>query len=45
MDDLEKRAMELNLYDLTPFYRSKLFASHGLRIDEENRVITKVFSY
>eukprot|EP01041_Mallomonas_annulata_P002923 gene2923-5737_t len=34
IDDLEKRARDLNIFDLRPFYSSRLFKSHGLRVDE-----------
>ena len=40
---LESRAKELNIYDLRPFYKSSLFRSHGLQVDEQRRVIIKKF--
>ena len=41
MQDLEKRAKDLNIYELRPFYESAVFRSHGFRVDEREQVIIK----
>lgn len=41
MPNLEKRARDINVYDLRPFYESALFRNHGFRIDERNQLIIK----
>lgn len=43
VDDLEKRARELNIFDLRPFYQSALFRHHGLRLDTDANLIVKTF--
>lgn len=39
--DLELRARELNIYDLRPFYGSRLFQASGFTLDAAGRVISK----
>ena len=39
MQDLEKRAKDINIYDLRPFYDSAIFRNHGFRIDDIEQVI------
>lgn len=43
LNDLKNKAKELNIHDLTPFFASKLFVSHGFAIDENRGVIIKSF--
>jgi hypothetical protein len=40
---LENKAKELNIFDLRPFYRSAIFRSSGLTVDEQRRLIIKSF--
>ena len=41
LQDLEKRAKDINVYDLRPFLESSLFKSHGFRVDFREQVIVK----
>jgi len=41
LQDLEKRAKDINVYDLRPFFESSLFKSHGFRVDFREQVIVK----
>ena len=41
---LENRAKELNIYDLKPFFNSKVFRSHGFTARESEGVIEKSYS-
>jgi hypothetical protein len=43
MDELEARAREFGVYDLEPFYASRLLASHSMHVDSDRRVIIKRF--
>ena len=43
MDELEAKAKELNIYDLSSFYKSHLFKKLGFHIDEINQVIVKTY--
>lgn len=40
---LENRAKDLNIHDLRSFYKSPLFRSHGLKLDEVNQLIIKQY--
>jgi hypothetical protein len=39
VDDLQAKAHEFNVYDLTPFYASKIFAGGKFTLDRERGVI------
>lgn len=41
--DLENRARELNIFDLTPFFNSALFKSFRLHVDRARGVIVKTY--
>lgn len=41
MNDLELRAKELNIYDLRPFYSSRLFTGNGFQLDSAQKTILK----
>jgi DNA replication licensing factor MCM2 len=43
MDKLERRAKEINIYDLRPFYNSNTFAKHNFSIDERRQLIIKTY--
>jgi len=43
MDKLERRAKEINIYDLRPFYNSSTFAKHNFSIDERRQLIIKTY--
>ena len=43
MEKLERRAKEINIYDLRPFYESKVFSKHNFSIDERNKLIIKTY--
>lgn len=39
IEEFENRARLMNIYDMRPFYGSKLFRSHGMRLDTSNGII------
>lgn len=41
--DLENRARELNIFDLTPFFSSVLFKNFRMRVDRTRGVIVKTY--
>lgn len=41
VNDLELRARELNIYDLRPFYTSRLFTGNGFQLDTAQKTIVK----
>lgn len=41
VSDLELRARELNIYDLRPFYASRLFTANGFQLDSAQKTILK----
>lgn len=41
--DLESRARELNIFDLSPFFNSALFKSFRLHVDRARGVIVKTY--
>ncbi len=41
--DLEAKAYEFNIYDLTPFFESANFSRLGFSVDQANDVIIKTF--
>lgn len=43
MDELEAKAKELNIYDLSTFYSSALFKKLGFHVDEINQAIVKTY--
>jgi DNA replication licensing factor MCM2 len=43
MERLEKRAKDINIYDLREFYVSKVFSKHNFSIDERNKLIIKSY--
>jgi len=43
MDDLEQKARDYKVYDLTDFYTSASFKSDGFQADHERRVIVRKF--
>ncbi len=43
LDDLEAKAREFNIYDLTPFFESANFSRLGFSVDKVNGVIIKTF--
>lgn len=43
MDDLESKAGEFGIYDLSGFYGSKLFKDKRLSVDKQRRKIIKSF--
>ena len=43
MDKLERRAKEINIYDLRPFYNSNTFAKLNFSIDERRQLIIKTY--
>ena len=43
MEKLERRAKDINIYDLRPFYESKIFAKHNFSIDDRNKLIIKTY--
>lgn len=40
--DLELKAREMGIYDLRPFWNSRLFQGNGFSLDASGRVINKV---
>jgi len=43
-EDLEAKAREIGVYELSDFYSSKLFKSHNFILDSEQRIIIKSFA-
>ena len=43
ISDLQKRANELNIFDLKPFFNSKILRSYGMEVNERSGLITKRF--
>jgi DNA replication licensing factor MCM2 len=43
MEKLERRAKEINVYDLRPFYNSQAFTKHNFSIDERRQLIIKTY--
>ena len=41
---LEGRAKELEIYDVAPFLRSKLFITNGYKVSQADAAIEKVFA-
>ena len=41
--DLENRARELNIFDLTPFFNSVLFKNFGMKVDRAKGIIVKTY--
>ena len=41
--DLENRARELNIFDLTPFFNSALFKNFRMKVDRARGVIVKTY--
>ena len=43
ISDLQKRANDLNIFDLKPFFNSKVFKSYGMEVNERSGMIVKRF--
>jgi DNA replication licensing factor MCM2 len=43
ISDLQKRASDLNIFDLKPFFNSKVFKSYGMEVNERSGMIVKRF--
>ena len=43
ISSLEKRAKDVNIYDLNPFFNSQTFTKHNFRIDGRNNMIVKSY--
>ena len=41
IDNFQREARELNIHDLSEFFNSKLFKSHGLIVDHNRGIIIK----
>lgn len=42
--DLEKKAVQHGIYDLRPFFCSRIFRDRGMHVDERRAVIVKSFA-
>lgn len=43
INDLQRKAQELNIYDLTPFFNSSIFRRHNFRVDLDEGSIIKEY--
>lgn len=43
VEDLVKKAKDLNVFDLRPFFLSSLFRNHGFHVDMQHQVIVKTY--